>query len=268
MEITNYILNEIQKSKRQGLDITLIAGPFLEKCKNRKQLLEIIHVSKLIYCLKKEITILRKSESPDFIVIHKGEMVGLELEQIKNNKFASRMGDLNAITKRAQELFNIKYPDFVFQRTKRFGLLSIRAAIEFNYPLKFTKNCKEGLADNLADLVYINAMLNKEIGNHFVKRIDIHGHSFNRFIHSPNINKTKSLDKDIIQKFISKKEAKYNDYRRKSSLDKQWLLLIAGGVNPDSYDVYDVENLKFDTVFDEVYLLDYFNSKVYSLKRK
>ena len=79
------------------------------------------------------------------------------------------------------------------------------------------------------------------------------------------INKKGLLKDDIVKKFIKKKELKVRSYREKSGIKEQWLLLVAGSLNRDSYEI----KKGFDGVrtdFDRIYLLDDFKGKYYKLK--
>lgn len=74
----------------------------------------------------------------------------------------------------------------------------------------------------------------------------------------------KISDKTIISA-IKKKENKINNYIRNTNLP-QWLLIVIGGVGESSYRFENDFNLKVETKFDKVFLLEDFYNNLFEIK--
>jgi len=69
-----------------------------------------------------------------------------------------------------------------------------------------------------------------------------------------------------INNYIQKKEAKFNQYREASGLERQWLLLVSG-IGSDSFNIEDVELCEeIESQFEHIYLLEDFEARVTEMK--
>lgn len=228
-----------------------------------KENLEICQVGKFLILLDEGITIKAKSESPDFILEKENRIFGLEHETIRNMETVPNIGSIRNLVKTTEDYFIETYPNCLTPfKNKHPNCSKMIVDIRFVDDLfSFKKNEVKSLSIKIAKYIASIIKGNETEKPKFISRVSIHPHTRVDFIVGTDINKTETLQHDTLEIFLKKKEIK----REKSGIKEQWLLLVAGSLNRDSYEIEKgFKNIK--SSFDRVYLLDDFNGRYFKLK--
>ncbi|WP_146194118.1 hypothetical protein [Brumimicrobium oceani] len=247
--------------------IHLMIDHLLSNKNSDKEKLEISHVGKFLILLNEEISIKSKSESPDFIIQVKDKIIGLEHETIRNTKTVGNVGSIKNLIQRVEKYYINTFTDSLTPFKEKYpNCPNMIVDIRFIDDLfSFKKQESSKLSMEIAN--YVHSLINGEETDkpHYINRVSIKPHTQVKYILRTNINKTEKLEFETLKFFIDKKESKVARYKRLSKLNEQWLLLVAGSLNRDSFEIENDFNL--DTSgFERIYLLDDFNAKYYRIK--
>lgn len=251
-------LKEAKKKMDQfGNKINSIINPFLDEKLSRKEVVEICHVGKFIAVWDETIQLVEKRESPDFVVNHQGEKIGLEVERIFNHKEVENIKSKQGLFESAAQKFQSQYPQF--KLLANFGLTD-------NFQIKGNK--KSDLIKEINE--YMFAKANKNILNKpsFITGVDIMPHTGVSFNFVEGVYMATDITETTIKDAIEKKELKFNKYKEHLGTERQWLLLVIG-IGSDSYNI-EIEELEFteeiESQFEHIYLLEDFDAKVIEIK--
>jgi hypothetical protein len=249
----------------------IILADWIEKVKSSnlsskdqaKNILELCHVASFIMSLNfnglignvNEVTIQEGiRESPDFISNYKGELIGLEIKQIKNNK-REYIGRLKGLLVKSEKIFRQKYPNVNF-------LLNISFIDKFIFKSSEEVNLKEQIADYVY-CIYNNEQCDKPDFIEDVFLIEHSGVSFNLsgvYIYS------ESLNSDAIEKIITENEHYIPRHKINTENKKVFLLLVVSMASRDS-NFTDIQLPSLiNTKFDSVFLLKDFYKEVFMIK--
>ncbi len=91
-------------------------------------------------------------------------------------------------------------------------------------------------------------------------------HSDVAFKYNPGGYVTSNIDTETLQKAINKKELLVEKYKKYSALERQWLLLVIGGVSPDSFK-FNIEpvDIAKSSQYERIYLLEDFDARLWRL---
>lgn len=232
-----------------------------------KEKLEIYHVGKFLVLLNEDILIKRKSESPDFIIQVKNKTIGLEHETIRNTKTVRNIGSIRGLIKKVEQYYVNTFAESTTPFKEKYSncpnmIVDIRFIDDL---FSFRKEESSKLSIEIAN--YVHSLVNGEETDkpHYIDRVSIKPHTQVSFIVRTDINKIEKLEFETLKTFIEKKEPKVERYKEISKLKEQWLLVVAGSLNRDSFEIENDFNLD-KSGFERVYLLDDFNAKYYRLK--
>ncbi len=188
-------------------------------------------------------------ESPDFLIKHDNELVGVEIIEAKDssNTGSKTTNDLLA---KAAIRFQDKYPGII-------------VFVEFtfkNSELKINRNNRTNLIEELCDAVY-NTYLGRYDFPSFIDGITIVISKVVSF-YQLEIGYINEIDSHQIIKLIMKKECLLEKYKTNSCTEKQWLLIVTSKVAQNSFDIENVKEMSFRSKFNRVYLLEEFTSEL------
>jgi hypothetical protein len=202
------------------------------------------------------------SESPDFIIEHNTERIGVELTELIDSPIQREVNDLKKTLNRAREILLRNHDGF----SGTFNLTISAGSIRINEKSlqEINRRDKNALPLLVANTIYAYAADRSIAVPSFITKIS--------FTPSVELNVELAQDyllnqaqRSVIMQAISIKEDKLDEYRRKSSLPSYWLLLILGGAGePDSVNLEQL-NLRFTSTFDKVFLMESFTGKVLTL---
>lgn len=222
-------------------------------CKNQKKIIEICHLSKFLMLIK-DFQIEEIREVPDFIIRNEENRFGLEHQILTDSKSKEREGFINNLFR----LVEIKLKEK--EEVKPF-LANIYIKDNFGIELKR----KRELINKLYNL--INKFLKEgELDeNEVIEEMFIMNHS--QICLCPNLGAwtQKAINKNLIIKGINKKDEKINKYIENTKLD-QWLLLVAGGVGESSYTIEKEFDIRTESKFKKIFLLEDFYDNLYEIK--
>lgn len=107
----NDIEEQIKDLKTKGENIKRIIAPFLSDNLSEKQKLELYQVGKFLSLLDSPVEIIKRRESPDFIISYNDDIIGLEHERILNKKEVASIQSITELFSDSGKLFKQKYPD-------------------------------------------------------------------------------------------------------------------------------------------------------------
>ena len=237
-----------------------IIEPFIKMELNQQQSLEICQVGKFVAKLGQDAFIISKCESPDFIISYKGNSYGLEHVSIINNQLSPQFNSLRSLFHDAEEVFKEKYPG---------NNLLANIYLKSN-DFSFKKVDADKLKSQISDFIYNKYILKSDVlAPDFIESIHVTPHSRVAFIYNPGAHYVERINAASIIKLIEKKEPKVKEYIKNSGLDKQWLLMMIGTYNPDSYDFGDMPfNLEVISDFERIFIMEDFSSQVIEIKTK
>lgn len=251
--------SKIQEANIEHNQLKKIIKPFINIELNRKQLIEVCQVGKFVLTFASNTYIISKCESPDFIISYNGESIGLELESIMN-KVPKNFNSIKNLIYDASDVFKDKYPGInllvnIYLKDNNFNFKKVQAT---------------ELKNSIADCIYDYFTLkNNATPPDFIESIDIYPHSKVVFSYNPGAYYVESLSEKNIIDFIKRKEKKVKNYIHNSSLQKQWLLMMIGTIDPNSYDFDDEPlDLEIESDFDRIFIMADYSCKIIEIKTK
>jgi hypothetical protein len=255
-----------QTMKNQKQDLGNIINPILPNCNSEKERLELCHVGKMLWILDEEISIVKKFESPDFIIEKNGHRIGLEHLVLKNETNVKIEGSKRNLVAQAQTIYNKKYSEFKPYFGQYPDCPFLLVGIDFSKKFNFGKSDLSILAEKIATYVWsIANNLNVDRPD-FISYTHLGPHTQNNFYYKSDINQTSNLELHRIVEAILKKEKLITSYKVNSNANEQWLLLTAGGLSADSFEIDEFQISSFNSSFDRIYLLDDFNARLFRIK--
>jgi hypothetical protein len=241
----NEALDKMNEDKKRLRDIV---DPFWADLDEKKRG-ELCDVAKLICRMGGELV--RPMESPDFLILHAGVEVGVEVRelvttQVEYNRYIQRLFS-DACTE-----FKSREPD---------AKLMVTFYLEPSFVYSFKD--KKSLVSEIAFFVQNYESVEKPW---FVTRFDVQPHSQVDFYFNEGAYFQEVITRDVMLDAISEKEAKVPIYIENSGTEKQWLLLVTRE-GSDSFDTYDTDGIgELETAFEHIYLLKDFDMHVIQLK--
>lgn len=248
----NSLREAINNLAIERTQIKFIIQDFMSQIEgNTQKESELYILGKFINCLNKEqIEIVNAiHESPDFIIKHDNELVGVEIIEAKDCKII-RPKTTDDLLAKAAIKFKDKYPEI---------LVSVLFTFK-NYELTITRTNKTILIEELCDAVY-NSYLDKNDLPSFIDDITIKKTKSVSFSHYL-VGYDNNIDPNLIERLIMKKERLLEKYKINSGIEKQWLIIATSKASPNSFDVENVKEMSFHSKFNRVYLLEEFTSEL------
>ncbi len=214
---------------------------------------ELIDLAKFAFCYDREIKIQNAlCESPDFAISLRDELIGIELtDMVIIDSEKQKEGILNKLfTQVTKELkaFGDKYN----------GLYAFDFITEINLN-------REGIS------IIKSEIINIVQGNISSSNIVTYFHKLahnDAYIYQAQASMIGPLYRNQIENLIKKKEGKIVNYITKG-FQKNWLLIVAGGVTP-SENYSDIEKVALDepyvTDFNKIFFMNFFKSEFFELK--
>lgn len=216
-------------------------------------------------------------DDPDFIVqVEKGP-IGIEHTELLRQGWTDRGSYLKAQENEWQKaLWKAKQ----LYETRELPPLDV--AVFWNEHLRLTSARRKELQTELADIIATH--LPRQNESHEIEGTGLPDSPLPEEVHSiriarfdfltknhwnfPQADWVPELSNEEIREVIAKKEEPLPSYRQKCS--GVWLLIVVEGLFPSSlYDVADaVREREFQSEFDKLFLLRYFEGEVIGLKRK
>ena len=225
-----------------------------EKEKNSQKILELCHAGKFLMFFDNKIKIDKLYEKPDFILNGKYGKIGLEHQILIDNKPKEREGFF-------ENIFSIAETELKKNSTLPNFLVTC-------YPIPYVNfkiNEKEKIVKIIVRVVKEYIHTEKLIENPIIERISMTDHSEK----SLNVNLgawwVKDVTEELILKAVRKKELKISTYKENSG-ETQWLLIVIGSTGESSYNLYNPFEMKIQTEFDKVFILEDFNNRLFELK--
>ena len=236
-----------------------LIGAFTEKLnldpvKNRKKIIEVCHVGKLLMLLGGEERIKQLSERPDFIVIKNGILIGLEHQIVIDPASKEREGFF-------ENLFNIAESELVSDP----DLPNFHANCYIKDNVSFQLAEKDRLISEIKTVIKHYVLTKQLLQNSLIQ--DMHSMPHTRKSISPNFGAwwQKDVTPKLLLESILRKEIKIQSYIE-NSVQGQWLLLVIGGLNSSSYELDHEFKIEISTRFDKVYLMEDFRGRLFELK--
>lgn len=235
-----------------------LLSPYLEKLQqdeiaNHKKIVELCHVGKFLMNLDSNTYIESFGESPDFLINFRGEKIGIEHRIIINDKEKSYEGFFENVFRHAEiELRKDKsIPNF---------LANCWLYDNIEYKQKQKNDNIQLVISLIKEYLFTNTLRE----NNLIERIYSMPHS--RIDLCPNFGAwiQKYLSTEILQKAINEKEKKLLEY--KETIKDVWLLLVIGGTNASSYELYKNMQYNIQSNFDKVFLLEDHKNQLYQVK--
>ncbi len=221
---------------------------------DKQKILELCQIGKLLATYFNDFEITQVTEKPDFIISNGQTQFGLEHELILDSKNKSQEGFYENICEKVE--VNLENDP---------SIPNILVNLYLKDNLSFKINDKTDLITRLTELVKHFILTGELYDNDIVKN----AHKMKHTQKSVNANfrayLQKTITKDLILEYVSKKENKISAYRQNIKLP-QWLVLIIGGVGQSSFEVNELLSIELTTDFDKVFLYEDFDNKLYELK--
>lgn len=232
--------------------------PYLEELQqdeiiNHKKIVELCHVGKLLMNLDSTSYIENFGESPDFLIDFGGEKIGIEHRIIIDNKEKSYEGFFENVFRHAK-----------IELKKDKSIPNFLANCWLYDNIEYKQKQKNLYIKLVTDLIKEYILTNKLRKNDLIERIYTMPHSGIDLC--PNFGAwfQKYLSTEILQKAINEKEKKLSEY--KETIKDVWLLLVVGGTNASSYELYQNMQYNIQSNFDKVFLLEDHKNQLYQLK--
>lgn len=221
----------------------------------KKKSIELCHIGKFLTILNENFIILSVGEQPDCIISNSNERVGLEHCIIVENGYKKQEGTSQNIFEKAEHAFR-----------KQFPVLKFLANIWINSD-KFVVRKSEypRIIEEIVTVIHTYYVTGELINNQFINRISISFHTDIIFIPYSGAWIQKYLPEEELKRTIVEKEKLLPIYLSKNNLKKQWLLIVIGGASQSSYRIRNNVN-KLNSLFDRVYLMEDFASKIFRIK--
>ncbi|PQJ09586.1 hypothetical protein CJD36_016740 [Flavipsychrobacter stenotrophus] len=244
---------KISQVKEHKKKLEVIIRPFLSDNLGKKQVTELCHVGKFIMSLSENAHIVKHADSPDFVISHNGELIGLEHEQVLIADKVEKYRSLRKLFDDAANDFEVQYPEY--------KLLANCRLVDENY--SFAKKDSIQLRRSICEYIY-GLVTEQPIDKpSFIEEVRIMKHSQVAFCYNGGAHYVSELDSPTLNRAIAKKDALIESYKMNSDLKEQWLLIVTGGASKDSFEVNEnkLEN-NIRSKFHRVYLLDDFSAKI------
>lgn len=238
--------------------LIIITKPFLDKVKeDRKKVIEICHVGKFLMLLNNNTNIEKLIESPDFILNNNGELAGLEHEILVDSNFKEQEGHIDTLMSCVEkEIQNeAQLPNFL-------------ANCHMNPNFKYKLHQKKEIIRDMTNILTMRVKYGLYIENEYFESISIQQPHSQISICVPQSWWQVYITPELITDSIKKKEKKLRRYKQNSKIKKQWLLIVIGSLGQSSYVVDDRNqiDIKVETEFDKVFLLEDFYNRLYEIK--
>lgn len=213
---------------------------------------ELIDLGKFIFCFNHDIKILDGMfESPDFLVSLGDKNIGIELTDLVIRDSEKEKEGL------IRNLFRQIEAELRNDSNKHNGIYRI----DFIDNISFKGNA------NQLKLEILNLIKENKTAGIQIKNIRKTPHTGISIYHS-EASVVGPLDRKTVEDRIKKKEQKIEHYLV-DSLNEIWLLLMTGGVQTsDDYSFIEekVFNIPYESNFDRIFLLNFFESNILELK--
>ncbi len=222
--------------------------------KNEQKILELCQVGKFLMFFENDCIIEKLCEEPDFILKNKHTRIGLEHQQVIDQDSKAKEGFFENICAHAESKLrqDKDLPNFL-------------ANIYFEPHLSRKISDKNKYINEIYRIVKHYILNEVLLENDIIESI----HSMNHSQINVNANLAawwqKDINEEIIRNAIKKKDDKIESYISNTNLP-QWLLLVIGGVGESSYIFENKFDLKIETRFEKVFLLEDFYNNLYELK--
>lgn len=227
-----------------------------ERRKHDKQkILELCQVGKLLCSYFDEFDIVKVSERPDFLISDGQVNIGLEHQLILDPKAKSKEGFYSNIFDKVEN--NLKLDD---------TLPNILLNLTIKEEADLTINNKLQITNQLTHILKTFVRTGQLIENSYIESARSMRHSRKSVNANYGAYWQKKIDKDLILKYIRKKDAKIESYAKNTG-PIQWLVLVIGGLGESSYEAVDGElEFEIETRFEKVFLYEDFRNRLYELK--
>ncbi|MCK4406667.1 MAG: hypothetical protein KAT33_02790 [Bacteroidales bacterium] len=222
--------------------------------KNRKKILEVCHVGKLLMFFENNLKIEKLREEPDFIITDKQSRIGLEHQIVVDQQSKEKEGFVGNLFLLAEK-----------ELKKDKDLPNFLANIYIHPYFSGKVNDKKWLVNEICRIVKHYILKKELIENEIIEGISSMKHS--QINLSANLGGwwQKEISEEIIQKAVIKKEKKIEAYISNTNLP-QWLLLVIDSIGESSYRFENNFEPKIETKFEKVFLLEDFCNNLYELK--
>lgn len=221
---------------------------------SKKKKLEIYHTGKFLLFFD-NLKIEEVREEPDFILSDGKDSIGLEHKIVVQEKSKKREGYFERIFELAETEINqdVELPNFY-------------ASCYIKSNTNFGKKDEKYLTELVVSVVKEYIFNNKLNENAIINKISLQPHS-GKGIHA-NMGAwwVKYFTNDLLEKSIKAKESKVLNYREKSGIEEQWLLLIIDSGGESSFEMGKDLKLEFETKFNKIFVLEDFKNTLYELK--
>lgn len=236
-----------------------IIDPFIselskDKLKNQQKILETCHLGKFLIFFDGDLNISKLSEKPDFILTDGQIKIGLEHQIAVNFGPKEREGFFKNIFDKAEE--HLKTDD---------SLPNFLANCHIKPYVNFKINQKEELIETVQIVIKEFVLNNRLLDNPIIDKIFKSPHSHKNINANLGAWWRQDITPEIVEKAVKKKEQKLVDYQQ-DGIQEQWLLIVIGSNGESSYDMNENFELKLETNFDRVYILEDFLNNLYQLK--
>lgn len=241
--MTKLTYRNFLESSLNGFDLT--------DNKDRKDIIEICHVTKFLYYHFTKIKYVQKREEPDFLAHVNDEIIGIE-HTICVNELKEKEGYIKNICEKIEEKYNNEFKlllNVYFKRT--FNPYSVE---------------KKTLQSAIEDII-LNYCINQiVVANDYIDRIVSFNH--NHLHISPNFGAflQRWISDDDILKVINKKEKKLSTYKSKLINKKIWLLIVLSNTTESSFEVGNLNIIDIDSDFERIYLFEDFKNTIHRIK--
>jgi hypothetical protein len=252
----------IQKNiAHQNLDLNIglkinhhLVGLSQDNKSDNQKILELCQIGKFIASYFNDFEIKEIREKPDFLISNGNSVIGLEHQLILDSISKAKEGYYENICRKAElALEEIKdLPNF---------LINIYIKLDVSTKIEDKSKIIESISNVV--LKFIRTGILQE--NDFIEDVFQMPHSSKSIIPNFGAYMQKQITNELIVDFVAKKESKIDEYR-KNSVQKQWLVLLIGGLGESSYAMNNSINVKLETKFDKVYMYEDFKNNLYQLK--
>lgn len=230
--------------------ISSLNGIDLEDQKNKKEIIEICHVTKFLFHFNL-LGFVQKREIPDFMVEVDNEVVGIE-HTICVNELKEKEGYVKNICEKIEEKYD--------KEVKL--LLNVYFKPSFDpYSVEKTK-----LRSSIENVILNYSTNQIVVANDYIDKIVAFNH--NQLNISPNFGafKQRWITEDDIRIVIKKKEKRLSDYTSKLIDKKIWLLIVISNTSESSYEVDNLAFPDLNSEFERIYLFEDFKNLVHRIK--
>ncbi len=215
----------------------------------RKKTIELCHLAKFILSVDEGYSIASVGESPDIIIANGNNKIGVEHVILAETSHKKREGSIENLFKLAENDFSIAYPE------KKF---LVNIFLTKNFPI-IKKLQSQELIPIINKTINIWIETKILIENDLIESIYSMPHTEMDFVANKGAWGSGVVTIDLLRKTIREKDKLVNKYRTNTRIDKQWLLIVIGGVGESSYQMNNSITGVFNSDFDRIYVLEDFN---------